>query len=406
MRNNFNKGFTLVELLAVVAILATIVTATVVVMNPVEMLQQAEDAVRLNDINSIHQVLTLFRSQRPGGSIGEPNIVYVSIPSASSTCVGAGLPALPTGWEYRCVPAERLRRIDGNGWIPVNFAAIPGRIPFTILPIDPVNTAASGSYYAFVTDRRTWALATMTRSRRHSAASIGDGGTDFARFEAGTNLSLWTSASGLVGYWSFDEGTGTTARDLSGRGNTGTLQPTLGPPTWISGRVGGALSFDGVDDFIALTSQPPISGGFTFKAWVKRKGDSPSTQSIFNNNQFFLRTQPEVENPGNPFESFVRLSDGSVEPRAPSGVVATTEQWFYVTVTWDKVTLRIYVNGVLRSSSTRTMELTSTTAEARIGRGQMTSVDANPFNGLIDEVRIYNRALSATEIMANFNATR
>jgi len=195
MRNNFNKGFTLVEILAVVAILATIVTATVAVMNPIEMLQQAEDAVRLNDINSIHQVLTLFRSQRPGGSIGEPNIVYVSIPSASSTCVGAGLPALPTGWEYRCVTAANLRNINGTGWIPVNFAAIPGRIPFTILPIDPVNTAASGSYYAFVTDRRSWALATMTRSRRHSAASIGDGGTDAARFEVGTNLSLWASAS-------------------------------------------------------------------------------------------------------------------------------------------------------------------------------------------------------------------
>jgi len=198
MRNNFNKGFTLVEILAVVAILATIVTATVVVMNPVEMLQQAEDAVRLNDINSIHQVLTLFRSQRPGGSIGEPNIVYVSIPSASSTCVGAGLPALPIGWEYRCVPATDLRRIDGNGWIPVNFAAIPGRIPFTILPIDPVNTAASGSYYAFVVTGGRWEIFTPLMSQRHginggaSNMVSRDGGNDPYIYEAGTNLNIFS----------------------------------------------------------------------------------------------------------------------------------------------------------------------------------------------------------------------
>jgi len=198
MRNNFNKGFTLIELLAVIAILATIVTATILVMNPVEMLRQAEDTVRLNDFNSIHQTLNLFQSNRPGGSIGAPNIVYVSIPSDSPTCVGLGLPALPSGWSYRCANPDNLRRIDGTGWIPVNFATITGRIPLTTLPIDPVNTVASGNYYIYVTDGNRWEIFTPLISQRHginggtSNMVSRDGGNDPYIYEVGTNLNIFS----------------------------------------------------------------------------------------------------------------------------------------------------------------------------------------------------------------------
>ena len=173
---------------------------------------------------------------------------------------------------------------------------------------------------------------------------------------------------------------------------------------WVSGKDGSALSFDGVDDYVGLTEQPPtITNGFTFSAWVKRNGDSPSTQEIFNNHRFFLRTMPENENSDNPFEAFVNLSDGSVEPRAQSNVASTIGQWFFVAVTWDKTTLRIYVNGELKGSSTRSGELTSTTVEARIGRGEQTNVNTNPFNGLIDEVALFDVVLEAKDIEAIMN---
>ncbi|MCH7921091.1 MAG: hypothetical protein IIC50_24370 [Planctomycetes bacterium] len=197
----------------------------------------------------------------------------------------------------------------------------------------------------------------------------------------------------LVGYWPFDT---STADDWSGNDNHGVVD---GDPKWVPGKFFEALQFDGVDDYVQLTKQPPITNGFTFSAWVKRNGDSPSTQEVFNNHQFFLRTMPEGEGDGsNPFEAFVNLSDGSVEPRVQSNVSATLGQWFFVTVTWDKTTLEIYVDGELKGSSTRSGELTSTTVEARIGRGEQTNVNANPFNGVIDEVRIYNRVLTQEEI--------
>jgi len=210
---------------------------------------------------------------------------------------------------------------------------------------------------------------------------------------------------GLVGCWKFDEGSGTIAYDSSGNGNDGTLvlAGSAISSAWVSGKYRSALSFDGVDDYVNLTNQPPITNGFTFSAWVKRNGDSPSCQIIFNNHQFFLRTMPENENSNNPFEAFVNLSDGSVEPRAQSNVASTIGQWFFVTVTWDKTTLKIYVNGELNGSSTRSGELTSTTVEARIGRGEQTNVNANPFNGLIDEVALFDVALEAKDIEAIMN---
>ena len=209
----------------------------------------------------------------------------------------------------------------------------------------------------------------------------------------------------LVGCWKFDEGSGTIAYDSSGNGNDGTLvlADNAISSAWVSGMYGSALSFDGVDDYVALTEQPPITNGFTFSAWVKRNGDSPATQEVFNNHQFFLRTMPENENSDNPFETFVNLSDGSVEPRAQSNVASTIGQWFFVTVTWDKTTLKIYVNGELNGSSTRSGELTSTTVEARIGRGEQTNVNANPFNGLIDEVAFFDVVLEAEDIEAIMN---
>jgi hypothetical protein len=83
--------------------------------------------------------------------------------------------------------------------------------------------------------------------------------------------------SGLVAYWSFDEGSGSTAGDSSGNGHTGTLAYS---PAWAgaaSCRIGGCLSFDGVDDHVkvAHAAQLQLTGDVTVAAWIKPTGRNP-----------------------------------------------------------------------------------------------------------------------------------
>ena len=198
-----------------------------------------------------------------------------------------------------------------------------------------------------------------------------------------------------IGMWLFDEGDGDIASDSSASKNDGTL---MNGADWVEGKFGDAVSFDGVDDFVELADQPNIMDGFTFSAWVMRNADSPSCQEVFNNHRFFLRTKPEGEDATNPFETFVNLDNGTVEPRASSGVASEIEEWFFVSATWDMVTLKIYVNGEFKGQSARTGDLSPTVVTAQIGRGEQTNLTANAFNGIIDDVALFNVVLEEEDI--------
>jgi hypothetical protein len=198
-----------------------------------------------------------------------------------------------------------------------------------------------------------------------------------------------------VGMWLFDDGAGDTAKDSSPSKNDGTLKNGA---KWVDGKLAKGVSFDGVDDFVGLANQPDLTKGFTFSAWVKRNADTPACQEIFNNHQLFLRTKPESEDANNSFETFINLADNNPEPRAASGVASTVGQWFFVAVTWDKTTLKIYVDGELKGPSTRTGTLSATPVTAQIGRGEQTSLTANSFNGIIDDVAIFSVALAVDDI--------
>jgi RHS repeat-associated protein len=198
--------------------------------------------------------------------------------------------------------------------------------------------------------------------------------------------------SGLIAKYNLDEGSGTVAADSAGT-NNGVL--TNGP-TWIETQHGKGVDFDGINDYIGLSQPLVFTTGFTFSTWVRRGADQGG--DIFNNNQFFLRVQPENENAGNPFEAFITLSNGQVEPRVQSGVPANVGQWYFVTVSWNGTLLKIYVDGELKGTTTRSGSLTTTTVAASLGCGEMMYPNVNYWKGDIDEVRFYNRALTDNEV--------
>ena len=141
-----NYGFTLLELLIVIGILAILGTAIVIVLRPTEFNRQSRDSIRTQDLTALRGALDLieFEGKLLKKVVSDPDtIVYVSIPDTDSSCLNIGLPPLPSGWQYRCVTEANLRKVDGNGWVPVDFTKLSTRSPLTKLPVDPVNTNSS-----------------------------------------------------------------------------------------------------------------------------------------------------------------------------------------------------------------------------------------------------------------------
>src|SRR3989338_2173060 len=84
--------------------------------------------------------------------------------------------------------------------------------------------------------------------------------------------------SGLIGHWKFDETSGTSASDSSGNNNTGTLTNS---PTWTTGKINSALSFDGTDDYVNIGNMNVSGSGITIAAWVKADSFSSAIDTRF-----------------------------------------------------------------------------------------------------------------------------
>jgi len=152
MKNSMS--FTLVELLIVIAILAILVTAVVIVLNPAELLAQARDAQRASDTKTVSGALDILVVDNPSATFGTPQKVYISIPDTNADCSGIpDLPDLPEGWSYSCTTPTNLKNIDGTGWIPVDLTMVKGGSPIPVLPTDPTNSAIS--FYSYIPGENT-----------------------------------------------------------------------------------------------------------------------------------------------------------------------------------------------------------------------------------------------------------
>jgi concanavalin A-like lectin/glucanase superfamily protein len=226
---------------------------------------------------------------------------------------------------------------------------------------------------------------------------------------------------GLVGYWKFDENSGTTAADSSGNGNTGTLFNGAG---WTSGQSGSAVSIDGVDDFVKI-KDGKISNSTTgtITAWVKANSLVNVSKIVCYGGGAAAAGVPgifglEVRQDGsNYYFSVINVpSDGSPSASSVHGsTILQSGVWYHVAVTSDGSSWKLYVNGVAETltaqfgngNTGKWFGNTSVTAPDKtyIGGAWFNGTDMASFPGLIDEVRIYNRALSASEVAALSSGT-
>jgi len=168
IRTCHRKGFTLVELLIVIAIIAILAVVLVFVLNPVEMAKSARDTTRLSDIYNVNTAIGLYVADVSTAKLGSSSIAYLSIPDPSATttagtdCSSLGF---PSGY-FHCAASSTYRNSDGTGWIPVNFASVSTGNPLSQLPVDPVNTTSSEEYYAYTTDGTNYKISAAPEAQK------------------------------------------------------------------------------------------------------------------------------------------------------------------------------------------------------------------------------------------------
>jgi len=202
----------------------------------------------------------------------------------------------------------------------------------------------------------------------------------------------WSALAGLdpslVAWWSFDEGAGTVAVDGSGNGNDGTIE---GGPAWVQGMLGTALDFEGTNSYVAAPHIPFDSRSFTQAMWI-------NPQLTNNEEVVFAQVQTNATNTSLHYRIWgdgrVRMGFYSNDLDTTAGTVEAGN-WYHVTFWYDfeNQNRRIYINGEIAAEAGAGPYL-GASGETRIGQWN----NNQWFNGMIDDVQVYDRPLADAEV--------
>ncbi len=171
-------GFTLVELLVVIAIIAILAAVVVLVINPIELTRRSRDAARLTDLANLTQAIN------------------VSVQEATNAGVAA---ILCNGGSYPCNGSSNngTRSSDGTGWVKVNLSSQKS-VTMPTLPVDPIND--TNNHYTYCADKDAWEIDTVLESDQQKGKMNSEGGNDPVLYEVGSNLSLVAPSGGSCTY--------------------------------------------------------------------------------------------------------------------------------------------------------------------------------------------------------------
>jgi len=250
----------------------------------------------------------------------------------------------------------------------------------------------SGSAEIYLPKSSYYKIAVRTvRSTVHGRLNLNVDSTPISIFDCYVGAPARENS---VLHLTFDENTGATARDGSIHRNDGTIYGA----TWTDGKLGSALEFDGLNNYVEIADDTSLNftGDGTWEAWIK----VPPTEEkmwILTKGTGWGQNQAQYE--------IMVWSDGKLkfrtwgdsEFRIASESRVDTNEWVHVAVVKEGTTYRLYVNGVKEAEATGPVELPVTNSVLSIGYLRYHS-EKYYFKGVIDEVRIYDRALSENEL--------
>ncbi len=212
-------------------------------------------------------------------------------------------------------------------------------------------------------------------------------------------------ANGLILYWKFDETSGTTTSDSSGSNNAGT---TFNGPTWVAGHTNFALSFNGTNQYVNANNNAVVNTGADFSVctWVLLNNlngwQTIVSEDGTNISGFFLQYSQSI---GNKFDFAIQSADSTTSTayRAASTSSPAAGGWYHLCGVRSGSNILLYVNGALQQSVAITGAWAAT-GKVAVGRGMWGAAQVDWTNGTIDQVRIYNRALSASEVSTLYSS--
>jgi len=209
-----------------------------------------------------------------------------------------------------------------------------------------------------------------------------------------------TLSQGLVAYWKFDEAEGAITFDETGNNNDGTIYGA----SWVAGKIREALKFDGSTAFVVIPNSRTlnVTDAITVTLWVKTASDFSTARRLIAKKSSYL-----FEGVANSlfFELFIDGKYRAVKSHWPR---SSTEAWVHIAGMYDSSSkvIKLYLNGVevARKSLSALSSYIINVSGSKVEIGMLDKKGF--FSGLIDEVRIYNRALTADEIKELFQQSQ
>ena len=358
------SGFTMIELMVVIAIVVSLSVTSFIAFSNVS----SSKAVK-NGLDEMEALITAARRK----SISQENGARWGVRTENTTT------------SKRMVLFSGVSYASGT---PSNYYSLKRNVVFT-------NPVASTTYdilfdpiTGFLSEKKIITVATLKRDGIVGDLVLNTIGAVTKRYDYG-----------LGGYWHFDEGTGISVYDASGRGNNGTLTNS---PTWqvsANCKAGICLRFDtAAQKYVTVpdSSSTDAQTTLTLSAWiypVSLGGSDGMGTIILGSGAYYL----SFNDSSNAVSCYWYGTSPEGYHTTGAGTVPLN-QWSHIVCAWDGTNIKQYVNGILKN----TIGVT--------GAGNKPSViifgaegTTRQFDGYIDEIRIYNRALSATEILAMYN---